>query len=304
MVKRVRDSVVPVFKCGLLNIRKWAGNPRVYIIVFLLGVFLYTMLENVRTFCMAVGRPVTPWIFPFLMDNTYVLFFLMTGVLLLFCDAPFIDAHQPNLMVRAGKKSWALGQVFYIGLASALYFIAVFVVTNVLLLPYVGLSADWGKVLGTLAQTSAGSMYDIGIGIDYHTMLNYTPPTAIAWSFLLAWLVAVFLGLVSFVVNQSFSRGFGTVAVLFLIFMPWFVSMVGDYTEVFALNKGGSQVRVFLHYFSPVSWAGLNALDLAGDKPMPSRRFAVFALVSLNVVLSWLAVWTVKRKSVDVLPPV
>ncbi|MCL1791356.1 MAG: hypothetical protein FWG40_08445 [Peptococcaceae bacterium] len=300
---KVLTKVMGIAACGWLNVRKWPANPRLYVIVLLLGSFLLSLLVSVRRFCADADVGVTPWLFPFLMDNPYLVFVFMLGILLLFCDAPFIDAHQAGVIIRMGKTTWALGQIFYVMVASALYFAAVFVLSLVLMFPHVGFSWEWGQIIGTLAQTNAGGAYDVPFFLSYRIMLDYSPVSALAWCFGLCWLLGVFLGLIHFVVNQSLGRGFGTALALFLIFLPFFAFDMGS-GRLFVLDVGGLYKIVTVDYFSPVSWASLNSMDVANYKPLPPRSYAVSALVGLNVVLSGLAVLVVRKKSVDVLPPV
>ncbi|MDR2736378.1 MAG: hypothetical protein LBB49_02305 [Gracilibacteraceae bacterium] len=292
-----------ILSCGWLNIRKWPGNPRIYVIVLLLASFLLSLLVYVRRFCADADIGVTPWLFPFLMDNPYLVFIFMLGILLLFCDAPFVDSHQSSMIIRMGKTTWALGQIFYIMVASALYFATIFVLSNLLMLPHVGFSSGWGQIIGTLAQTNAGGAYGVPFFFSYRIMMDYSPFSAMAWCFCLSWLIGVFLGLVHFVINQSLGRGFGTALALFLIFLPFFAFDMGS-GKLFALDVGGIYKNITIDYFSPVSWASLNAIDVANYKPLPPRSYALSALVGINVVLSGLAVLVVRKKSVDIMPPV
>ena len=292
-----------IVQCGWLNVRKWPGNPRIWVIGLLLASFLYSLLAYVRTFCVDAGLGVTPWLFPFLMDDPYLVFVFMLGILLLFCDAPFVDAHQSSLIIRMGKTTWALGQIFYIMVASALYFAVVIVLSNLLMFPHVGFSAHWGQIIGTLAQTNAAAYYNVPFFFNYRIMLDYSPFSAMAWSFCLAWLIGVFLGLLHFVVNQSLGRGFGTALALVLIFLPFFAFDPGG-GKLFVLDIAGVCRNITLDYFSPVSWASLNSIDVIGYKPLPPRLYALLALLGSNGVLGTLAVFAVRKKSVNIMPPV
>jgi hypothetical protein len=293
--------VSSIFLCGWLNIRKWANNPRIYIIALLLMAFLFAQLSGIRDFCAGAQIGVTPWLFPFIMDDLFCLFVVMLGIVLLFCDAPFVDSHQPAVIMRMGKPAWALGQIWYIMIASALYFAAVIALSILVMIPYVGFSAAWGDVILTIAQMGAGVQGLAGVGFNYSVILDYSPLSAMVWCFVLSWLIGVFIGLINFIVNQMFGRGFGTAAVLALMFMIFF--MFGT-EELFGLDIGSFRASVTTHYFMPVSWASLSLLDLTYSKPFPPREFALWALIVFNIVLSALAVLSVKKRNIQVLPPV
>ena len=62
------------------------------------------------------------------------------GLILLLCDAPFIESDHPALLLRSGRRTWTAGQVLYIAGTSAVYFAVVYLLTVLVLLPHVALS--------------------------------------------------------------------------------------------------------------------------------------------------------------------
>jgi hypothetical protein len=218
-----------------------------------------------------------------------VLLLIMLGIVLLFCDAPFIDAHQPYVIIRSGKRDWLLGQILYIMLASTLYFLFIALISVLMLMPNLTFSSQWGKILGTLALTDAGNQFEIGLPISYQLQLTYTPIAAMVWSFFMNWLVGTFLGLLMFVFNMHFKREIGAVVATALVFL-----------EYFCFEANG----FLLFSLSPVSWASLDNLDTSHTSALPSLTYAVTALLGLNLMLMLLAVLSIRKKNIDVLPPV
>lgn len=281
--------ILKIFSCSVQNLRKWSANPRIYVLGLLLIGFLSEDIRPIADFSSSVQVPATPWVFPYLALNQKVLLLLMLGIVLLFCDAPFIDAHQPYVIIRSGKKDWLWGQVIYIMLAAALYFLFIMLITILMLLPNLTFSREWGKILGTLALTDAGNQFNIGLPISYQLQLAYTPIAAMAWSFFMNWLVGTFLGLLMFVFNMRLKREIGAVVATALVFLQYF-----------AFEANG----FLLFSLSPVSWASLGNLDTTLTSALPSRTYTVSVLIGLILMLIILARLFIRKKNIDVLPPV
>jgi len=282
-------KVIRICSCCTQNLRKWPSNPRIYVLGLLLIAFLGEIVRPIANFSSSVQVAVTPWVFPYLPLSKSVLLVLMLGIVLLFCDAPFIDAHQPYVIIRSGKRDWLLGQIVYIMLASAFYFLFIALITVLMLLPNLTFSSEWGKILETLALTDARGQFGISLPISYHFQLVYTPIAAIAWTFLLNWLVGTFLGLIMFVLNMRFKREIGAVLVTALVFLQYFCFDASGF---------------FLFHLSPVSWASLDNLDTTHTSALPSITYAVSVLIGLNLILILLAGIFIRKKNIDVLPPI
>lgn len=278
-----------IVHCCAQNLRKLPANPRCYVLgLFLIGVLSEYILP-IAKFSHIVQVPATLWVFPYLALDPRLLSMIMLGIVFLFCDAPFIDSHQPYVIIRSGKQNWLLGQIAYIMLASAIYFLFIFLVSVLFLLPNITFSSEWGKVLGTLGITDAGNQFNVSLGISYALQHNYSPIAAMAWSLLMAWLVGTFLGLLIFVLNMRFTREIGVVVSTALVFLQYFCFVVGGF---------------LLYSLSPVSWANLNMLDTTHTSALPSVTYAVSALISLSLILILLAALLMRKKDIDVLPPV
>ena len=282
-------KVIRIFSCCAQNLRKWPSNPRIYVLGLLLIGFLFEWVRPIADFSSAVHVSVTPWVFPYLSLSQKVLLLIMLGIVLLFCDAPFIDAHQPYVIIRSGKRDWLLGQILYIMVASALYFLFIALISTLLMLPNLTFSSEWGKIFGTLALTDAGSQFKINLPISYKLQLTYTPIAAMAWSFFLNWLIGTFLGLLMFVLNMRFTREIGAIVATFLVILQYFCFSANGF---------------LLWHFSPVSWASLENLDITHTSALPSITYAVSVLIGLNLILILLAVIFIRKKDIDVLPPV
>lgn len=273
------------------NIRKWPANPRIYVIALLVVGFLSMVERPIVTLCKMVSISVTPWVFPFFATEDYIRLMLMLGVALLFCDAPFIDSAQPYVIARSGKYRWVIGQILYIIVAAAIYFLFVFAISILMLNCHLMITSDWGKVIGTLAQTNAGTQ--LGMRMNFYTIfISYAPVHAMLLAFLMAWLCGIFLGLVIFTMNMYFKRSVGALIATGFILLDLFVN---DAT-IGGLANG--------LYFSPISWANISKLDITGLSTNPGLLYAITVLLILIAVLIAVSVHAIRKKDIDVLPPV
>ncbi len=269
------------------NIRRWATNPRIYILAALLIIFLWDYIGPILHFSQAVGYRVSPWVFPFLSNTFYIQMILMLGIVFLFCDAPFLNEGQPYLLIRSGRVHWAVGQVLYIMIGTALYFLFVASISILMLAPNLYISTDWGKVLATLAQTDAGQVYHILLGIDHRTQLLYTPFQAFCLSLFLDWCAGTILGLVIFIINNYLNRAIGAIVASAIIFFERLIY---------------NALSDVMYHFSPVSMARLARLDPSGLSLYPTITYACFFFLSSIVFLSILAVLSVRKRQIQIYP--
>jgi hypothetical protein len=212
----------------------------------------------------------------------------MVAVVLLFCDAPFINSSTPYECIRAGKKRWVGAQLADVGVASLLFVVFLVLVSVLCLLPHLDFANEWGRVLYTLAQTNAGAEYR-GMPIWYSVMFRYSPLAAMGLASLILYLQTALVGLVIFTLNLVTKRGVGVVAGLLLAFMPAVAQIV--YVP-----------RVY--YFAPTAWANLAVLDMSGTSGLPSLGYALGVLAGLIAALTIVVLLVHRRKEIEVLMPV
>ncbi len=279
------DKLCKSFSICINNIRKWFTNPRIYILCALLIIIVVYYVGPIRAFSRNVGYRVTPWVFSFLSDSFQVQMWIMLGIVFLFCDAPFIDEGQPYLMIRSGRITWGVGQVLYIMLGTAIYFLFITFVSLIVLSPNMFLSTDWGKVLRTLAQGSNAKMLPISNKI----VTLYSPINSFALSLLLEWCAGTMLGLIIFVANIRLNRAMGAIIASAVVFMDILIVNTLPYS---------------MFRFSPVSMARLSILDPTGLSLFPSNTYAyIFFAVSI-LILSVISVLSVRKCDIQILPQV
>lgn len=274
-------------RCCLSNFRKWTYNPRMWVVGILSVIFALDSSKEIAYFSAAVNVPVTPWVFPFIFTNNYLTLCIMLTFILCFCDAPFLDKQQPNAIIRIGRMRWAIGQMLYIVAGSFLFFSFIFLVSLVILSGNLTFSLEWGKVLGTLAQTDASVQYST-MGISYRVMLLYEPLEAMFWCLLMTWLVGTFLGMLMFALNLWFPREVGAIVAGGFVVLGFFIYIEDAFSLV---------------YFSPVSWCSLLKFGISGSG-FPSRAYVVSVLILLILALGAFVLISIRKKDIDVMPSV
>ena len=115
-------------------------------------------------------------------------------MILLFCDAPFIDDNQAYVIARSGRIPWSIGQIAYIIIASSIYFLFLLFLTIIINISHIQFTSSWGKVLGTLANTNASSVIGLTTFVSRNILYYFTPLQEMWFTFFLSWLVGVVLG--------------------------------------------------------------------------------------------------------------
>ena len=281
-------KVFACFSIALHNFKKWAVNPRLYILLLMEVLYLHSRLSPVGELCARTGYKVTPYLLPFLLDEGSAVMMLFLGVVLLFCDAPFIEDEQPYIMLRSGRRIWFIGQRLYIVVASVLYLIVLYFISVLVLLPHIEWSAEWGKLLSTFSQTSAAGQNGISIPFARVITARFDPIPAVLRCVVNGSLVATVLGMLMFFVNLNISRTAGGICGTALVL--W--NMVTYKTWYGFVNV------------SPVSWVNLSRVDYDGSSIYPSLTYILLALLALFAALSAASWVTLRRRNIDVLKSV
>ena len=160
--------------------------------------------------------------------------------MLVFCDAPFIDNQQMDVILRVGKRNWFRGKVIYIVAASVIYFLLLFAVSILEFIPYVGFSWEWEDMMNILS-------IDVTYGgiIRRNILVAYTPIEAVIVQYVVCVLFAIFLGLFIFYINLYKKNNIGIGIALLLVLMGTLVYFVDV------------PVMCVLIYFLPMAWTNI-----------------------------------------------
>lgn len=264
-----------------ISTRKIFTNARFYLAVLWGMIVFCVTIPGIRDFCVFTQAKVSPWIFPLLTKEAGNQMFVILGALLLFCDAPFLTPDSQWQMIRAGRKEWFWGNILYIFVTALCYTILLAVLPVVFCMPYVEWTKEWGKVLGTLAQTTAAARFQIQT-FDYRILLQHSPQRAMALTMLSVWLNVVLVGVLNDMLNLWVKKGSGTACSVMLGLSPLLITRL--------LNRNAG------YYLSPPLWMNLSYYkwEKYGIGVPAGYAYGVLAgLIVFCIVVSWIGI---KRK--------
>lgn len=282
------DKIKCTFLLSMSHFKKWTTNPRIYIIFIISFLYLHSILSPITNFCLTSGYRITPYIFPYVMSQPITVLLIMLAVVLLFCDAPFIGEEQIYIIVRSGRIQWLFGCIIYIALASILFFLLIVLFTILIFLPTIELSSQWGKVIGTFAQTSLASQYGISIPFSQTIFTGYSPLQAMLLTFCNCCSISFVLGMIIFLLNLKFTKLTGTITSIILIL--WQI----------AVKKTWSG---FIRY-SPVSWVSLSNIDIFSNSLYPNLTYIYIVIFSMSLVTICLSIFVIRKRDIQVVNPI
>lgn len=194
------------FRCLRQNLCNKLFQSRTYTLMILHAGIMYLYMKPVLKFSETADYGVSLWVFPFIISNIYFLFLFMFGVVYYFSDVPFMQYEKMYQVIRVGRRCWAFGQIGTIMIQSFLIMLYNYILTVVMLAGKWDFTADWGKLLHTVALTNAGEYYGFLFGIPYQAMESYTGPALTVLTLVIGSLVISFLGLVMFAVSLVVNR--------------------------------------------------------------------------------------------------
>lgn len=280
------NSVRSVFSICAQNFRKWATDYRMWTIAALVIVMTFIYADDVRKNAAMMDSDMSLWIFPFLYTGSLMLLIFTLPVVLMFCNAPFVDKNQTFVMMRTSRMKWLCGQLLYIILASAVYYLFVFLMSVLSTVFIADFSLDWG---GTFYSLAYGRLQWEGVPTVWIPKLiveYFTPIQACWFTFLLSWIGGVFLGMIVFVFNLiTQTRSIGTVmATAFVVWGSWV-----------RYSDGIQRYRKL----SPISWITVDRIDVCGMTPYPTLSYCL-TVFSVSILTMIIGVFVFgRRKSLD-----
>lgn len=273
-----------IWRSCVSNFRKWTRNPRIFITFFLFYCHVFDVISPFNKAAEILETSNTPWFFPFFSSNSFSGMYILLGFVLLFCDAPFIDKHQPYIIIRIGKLKWLLGQFLYIVIASFLFLLSLQFFIILALLPKISFTTEWGSLLYTISQTSVEGFLPI-VGVSFSVIETYSAIEATLLSFLIVWLEGIFIGSLLFFLNIQFKRIIGTSVGCF-------------YAISFFMIKMTFQNNPILWKISPCVW--MDIVTLAG-RETGKHPGAVNAIVGLLLIIIFLLIGSARKMKTELI---
>lgn len=277
--------MIDVIRIALCNIKKWAVTPRIYIVPILLIIFINMSVNPVLNVSFKLGEAVSPWIFPFILNDEYMVSMIFFTLILLLCDAPFISEEHTFMVIRSGKTKFYTAQILYIMLACAIFVVTAVTATILLLLPNLTYTDDWGKILGTLAQTTLNSQTEVPLNINYSIMINYSPIEAMLICSFMMWIIAVFIGVIMCLLNSLINRFLGTIIAIILVLMQFGIS--------FFYGSSG-------YWFTPTSWVKLSIINITGEGTSPPLLYCITILLAGIIIMSAITIIVNRKRELKI----
>lgn len=275
-----------IFAVAIQNLRKWLTDYRIWAIAIILLILIHENVHDLAKFSKTAGVDSSLWIFPFLYSQYHQKLIFTIPLILLFCNAPFVDNNSIFMIKRSGKLLNVAGQITYIVFAAFIYYLFIFLTSLIFSLPYGEFNNEWGKVLNIIAYTTTAS------NAGYHfldasgfVMTYFTPLLACWFTFLLSWLSGILIGLVVYTFNLvSQIKYLGCIAGSVII-------IYSSFAAAFGTKK--------LLYFSPVSWNTLNNIDVGKLTNNPSFIYCMSVYLISILILIAVILFISKKRAID-----
>lgn len=258
-----------VFGIALRNIRAWAQNFRMLMLLLLLCASVSQFCTEINDFSLSIGTQtnilgVLPYMYS--SNKPYFRLIIQLGIILMFSNAPFRNDNSLFCVMRAGYKKWCIGQILYIVFASLIYVFSLFLLTNLFCIQTLGCSFSWGKTFATLRLTT-NFVYPITEKIQ----LLYNPLEAFLHTVFLIFMLSIFFGLLIFLLSSLIGKSSGIIISVLLVLL----GLMPDFCSAPAL----------IAKLSPCSLTQISLLDKTGMTLYPSVAYAYTILGILIVVL-------------------
>lgn len=260
-----------------ISLMKLIYNPKCYVLMCLILIIINEPVDLLNNSLFYLELEFTPFIIPFIMISSYFRLIINFGVIALLCDAPFKGNEQIFVMCRTDKTIWVLGQVIYIVKCLFGYYIYIFMISFLGMLPNSSLSKDWGMLINEFNKQHGLA----NINFDTTIYTSFSPISAVIHTILLNLLLGLFLVMIIFLCNTMCAKFVGITisTTLILSSLNAMQTMFGDW------------------YVNVIPTCIVNLSRLIPNNfinGIPSMIYAYIYLVIINVILIILSVKATK----------
>ena len=213
----------------LLNFRKWKKNYRIWIVFAFELSIMWVSTGHFKSIAEERSLAISAGFFAVWCGHKIGRFVMFLGILVLFCNAPFMDEQHQFIMIRLGKQKWFLGQMIYMLLASFLYFAVMYIFCVIRFIPYINFANLWGDVLYSTVE-------EIGI-IRKVALDNISPISACVKMYILCSVIGTVLGFILTLSNVYHRGKLGVGIVSILLCITYFISDFFVGRSVFGLKR-------------------------------------------------------------------
>jgi hypothetical protein len=208
-------SLRQVWTVSAYNFRGWRKNPRIIITFALAFVLCFLLSDKAVRFASDYKTSmqiVEAFVWTFGDSNSILVSSLL--LILLFADLPFLGAGVPYYLMRIDRRTWMLGQILYVVLASFLYMLFILVSTSLICMGNSFVGNMWSQTAAILGYSGAGKA--VALPALVKTLEMSTPYRCMVTIFALMLLYTLFVMSVMLLVNIRRGQFWGIVSVFVL----------------------------------------------------------------------------------------
>ena len=227
------------FKIGLRLGKMWTmqffKDSKFITVTLFSFLFLLVYITPLRHEASLSTYGIPPYILPLIYDmNTMYMIFVM---ILLVCDAPFVQKNNIFINIRAGMGSSFIGKLIYLFLISVILQFIQFILCLIMLIPYLSFSDNWGYILTKVISEgfSEPTLYS-GFAARITVIEEYTGFDALIGQILLNISFTFLIGMVAFFLNVIFNKYTGPIVLILIAIFDDIVNAAGFWiSEIYKL---------------------------------------------------------------------
>ncbi|HIS02974.1 MAG TPA: hypothetical protein IAA75_03585 [Candidatus Pullichristensenella avicola] len=270
--------------CLRYNLKKLLSSPVTYLVIVLTVLFVDREIMPIRNYLRDSGDLVSwPGLLTYLLDYAPLTLLMGLAVIALLSRLPMTDEAQVYIMVRSGRRSWALAQVGMIFVVVVAYMLLVALSALLWISPHVDWSGGWSDGIYAFVEGGAYETYDSLLSYDPWVMRAYSPWSAALIGLSLHALAYGFVALLAYVGNVLVGRRGG---VLLGVLPLAADALMTDF-------YGG-----FYNHFSPVTLSRVTMLDYGDGAGQPPVWYAFVVLAALCALFAYLSVRLSMKKEI------
>ena len=229
----------------------------IIISIFILSpcIYFYNIALSTNTFA-------SPWLLPHILSDRFINYCIYFVIVLIFCDAPFVDEQYPSLVLRTGKVHWMRGILLSIILMSNIIFLFMWFCSVIYVFPIMKITTSWGSLISYLA-------FQVGV-MSQNVVQIYAPLTAFSIFYVLFVLLACFIGFLNLLFNLWCRRPVGIYITSGFVAFDFFL-----YISFLDNEK-------YVNYISPVSWTNISRYGTAN---FPALYLSITLLLLINALI-------------------
>ena len=212
-------KIIQYIRCSLHvtgnGIKRQVRSVSFYTVIFFVFLFWCLFTWNIKELAQESGYGVTPYLLPHFFASSVFENYGLFLLILLTCDAPFMGENSLYSIQRSGRMAWVTGKMLYILVINIIFQLIMFVSQLIVLLPYVGLSEEWGSVLYTAAKNPESISVYSGYGsVSNVVVSSMMPGEAMIKQMMLCVLLGSVIGVVTFLINGLTKKAVGAVVMV------------------------------------------------------------------------------------------